>query len=144
MMIKKTKIGKRDWRRLNAAGWVLGYRMPGDLAVWERDARSGRPTFALGDDQGGRSFPNFFITDSPLWAIRAAIRNACRGARILRRAREKGIDIPSRFSSFKAAWEAAELLGEWCHPLPREKRDYEDARIWASSLEHLKEVLKVK
>ena len=65
---------------------------PHDLGIWVRRARSGKPTFAVCLDADGRTFPRPWFSDEPLWRLREEVLpQAIRGARIVRRARDRGI-----------------------------------------------------
>ena len=77
---------------------------PRDLGVWVRNAKSGRPTFAVCLDADGRTFPRPWFSDEPLWRLREEVLpQAIRGARIVRRARDRGIFLN---------WSPGKLL-EW-------------------------------
>ena len=76
------KTFRPKWLR-RASQRLCGYES--DLLIAERTAKSGRRTFALGYDAGGRQFPVWIVADVPLYVIREYVRDALRGARLLKR-----------------------------------------------------------
>lgn len=77
--------------------WLRGLEgalglMKEDLAIYERVARSGRPTYAVGLDRGERQFPSWIWEDCPLSSIKEAVGQVLHGWRVARRAVRHGVD----------------------------------------------------
>lgn len=77
-----------------------------DLCVLERVGRSGRPTFALGMDRGGREFPTVIQGDVPMREIKRFVEIAKKGARILSR-------VNKNYPDFEGVL-AAHNMGQEC------------------------------
>ena len=77
------EIFRPKWLRRIAQ--MIGY-YPDDLCILKREAKSGYPTFAVGYDAGGRTFPEPILEDLPIKAIKEAMAKL-RKYRILRKKR---------------------------------------------------------
>lgn len=106
-----------EWRIDRYQSRAVGLRL-GDLVVLSRIARSGRKTFALAYDEGGRMFPRVLVGDQPLGEIYRELRLAMRGYRIARRlAMRTGGALPS------VPWDWGKIRdwGERFRPLSQEE-----------------------
>lgn len=95
-------------KRVNNIGRGLT-RFVNDLAIWERQTKSGRTSFAIANDHGGREFPEFYA-EGPMRILKQQLAFAVRGARILGRS-EFSFVVCSRDS-----WLQAVSLGAQCTP----------------------------
>ena len=77
------EIFRPKW--LKTIAKIIGY-YPDDLCILKRKAKSGYPTFAVGYDAGGRTFPWIILEDLPIKAIKGALMRL-RKYRILRKKR---------------------------------------------------------
>jgi len=84
----------------------------GDLCVLRREGQSGRPTFALAIDHGGRQFPTIVVGDLPFREIKRFVKTAKKGARIQR---GTGAYVDVVMDAYCAGQE--NLMGEFFIPL---------------------------
>ena len=77
------EIFRPKWLKRTAQ--MIGY-YPDDLCILKRIAKSGYPTFAVGYDAGGRTFPEPILEDLPIKAIKEAM-GKLKKYRILRKKR---------------------------------------------------------
>jgi len=78
--MEEIKMYRPKWLR-KMAKRLLGFS--DDLVIARREAKSGKPTFALGFDMGGRMFPEWILSDVPMYLIKESLRDALRAARVL-------------------------------------------------------------
>ncbi len=91
------------------------------MAVYERKAKSGHSTYALGIDDAGTTFPTFIVKDVPLRCIHDYVEDVKRGWRLLNRMGGKGVqvDIPDLLLNNVSAIERQAELGRRCRPVER-------------------------
>jgi len=89
------------------------------MSVYERKAKNGRPTYALGIDEGGTTFPTFVIKDVPIWCVKEYVGDVKRGWRILRQMSIRGVhvDYTDLLPGYVPAIEKQAELGRKCRPV---------------------------
>ena len=88
--VVKTGFLQGDLKKLAK---MVGWEHRG-LAVWRRQSRGKRPTFALAIDANGRQFPLFLTHSLPLRDLRRLVKLAIRGARIAKKLKREKVEWP--------------------------------------------------
>ena len=102
-------VDQKTDQLLRALEKQLGF-FRGSLGVWVQQLDFDQKTFALCWDVGGRAFPEPWCENVPLWRLQEIVSQMIRGARFVRRARERGVYL---------SWSPNALV-KWGHKCERE------------------------